>query len=316
MTQITISFIHRDNGQIAVVKLDNSATIQEAIDKLIENDFIISTLPDYTHYTLATKDFEYLVQRYQTLDDAKIKDGDILFVIPPAASGGVFVRSFREIQIVEAILDRNKSDYVNKQVLFAIFLYTDDDTHLSSYIRNNVRELHFMAGCQCLFFVIESPTSEWSADVRRELGELAKEHFGVLWERLDAKKFRPFDKTQAYNIGRRFGVTPKQFPCIVFFSELNTKNISIIEINEFIDYKEPNLDTEYTKFFRILFSVAAETTLYKPQKDWLSELSRLVSKEWQRTTKKNIALIESKELTITMIEVIGTIVKSFFTKNV
>jgi hypothetical protein len=93
-------------------------------------------------------------------------------------------------------------------VLFAVFLYTEEDALLASYMRKHVEDLHYMSGHQCMFFTIEKPASEWSKEVRRALGVLAGDYFDALWGRLGTDSFAPFNKKKAYEIGERFGVKP------------------------------------------------------------------------------------------------------------
>jgi len=68
-------------------------------------------------------------------------------VKPSRCFAGVPIRSFRDIQLIEAILHHKSiiqsCDYY---FLFAVFLYTDQDQPLASYIRQHLHELHEMAG--------------------------------------------------------------------------------------------------------------------------------------------------------------------------
>lgn len=231
-------------------------------------------------------------------------------VKPQRWFAGVPIRSFRDIQLIEAILNHSSVIY-HHHLLFAVFLYTAEDKHLASYVRKNVQELHKMSGLDCLFFIIEQPVGAWDVSLYKDLEGLAGKYFKSLWKRLGTDNFKPFDKTRAYKIGKHFSVAPKQFPCVVFFSNLKAKEVLVVEINDYIEINSEDIDMEYTKFFRVLFSVTQQIGTEGRAKR-LSRIAKVLPREWKKTTKKHVKPIESTELVKPIIETIGAIVKVFF----
>jgi hypothetical protein len=308
--KVTVTVTDQAGGKTVVAELPTGASMSRLVPALITK----MMLPSNVRYGIQHKQSGRLLQPNETLQSAGVRSGDTLRLLPDVtAGGGIPVRSFRDIQLVEAVLTHDKliKNMQSAPILFAIFLYTEEDENLAWYIRQHVRELHQMTGNQCWFFTIERPTKEWNLDIRCSLGELAEEYFNALWERLGVDNFKPFEKTQAYHIGERLGVTPKQFPCVAFFSGLRTRELVIVEINDFVDASLENVEEEYTRFFRILFSVSRQVTTDSKEK-WLSKFEKQLRKEWKDATRQEIKPIGSVEIATSLIETLGTIIASFF----
>ena len=114
---------------------------------------------------------------------------------------------------------------------------------LSEYIRTHVDSLSRMSFDRFLFFVIEKLTSELVGGFRKDLGDLFGIYSEQVWNRLGGSSVRPYSKNEAYEIGRRFGVKPNQFPCIVLFTDLTSKDVLVVEINDFIDIQSSKTNT-------------------------------------------------------------------------
>jgi len=84
MGEISVNFIHPTDGRILTVTLDETMTAQEVIGELLANDFV---LPFEEGYTLAVMGGE-IIRQDQTFDEAKIRDGDKIRIIPSASAGG------------------------------------------------------------------------------------------------------------------------------------------------------------------------------------------------------------------------------------
>lgn len=82
---VKVNFMHPIDGRILTVTMDNTMTAQEAIDELISNEFIN---PNPQGYNLAIKGGAQL-QSNQIFEDAGVKDGDTLRVIPATDAGMV-----------------------------------------------------------------------------------------------------------------------------------------------------------------------------------------------------------------------------------
>lgn len=308
------------DGSTRHTDLPDNVPIRELLIELVDTLSLNRIGPDgrLFGYRVHSKRLGRHLEDSETLASAEIPLNDhLVLIIDITAGGGLPVRSFKEIQLVDAVLNNDTLIHnLDGMLVFAVFLYTEEDERLASYIRDHVYELHQMSGHYCMFFVIEQPTPEWRQEARRSLEIVAGEHSRTLWDRLRTDSFQPFDKSQAYSIGRRFGVTPRQFPCIVLFAELKGQEVEVIEINEFVASDQESLDYEYTKFFRILFSVVEQivTQPYKasriPRDEYLVQIGKLLAREWQKVTKKEMKPIEPIRLPTLVIEVIGAVVKA------
>jgi len=106
--------------------------------------------------------------------------------------------------------------------LYGVFLYTDIDTEIRDFVKNNSEELDKLTGDWCEVFVLETTT----------------------------KLILPYpkpDKNEAYTIAEYLNILPNQFPCLVLLSpstDISTTERLIIPITEVSG-----------KFFREVFSV-------------------------------------------------------------
>lgn len=257
-------------------------------------------------------------------------------------NGNVSIRSLTDISSFIKLLIAES--YINEEALalhqsciFAVFLYTDEDFNLATYVRNHMIELHRMSGEQCIFFVIQKPTHKLVRAIQEDFGNWVTEYFKEIWkeETIDAEDpryyryleersmdlrdpkyaeyFEPFDKTQAYVIGEYFKVKQSQFPCIVFFSDLTSNRRFIVELNKFVQLnngQNSDISLEYTKFFRILFTVVQEAA-EKARDKRLLEIKRLLTKEWEASTQKPIDWGKSAKLAETGMGLVK-MVSSFF----
>ena len=96
MTDIKVYFMHPTDGRLITVTVDNSMTTQEAIGELISNDFIA---PNPQGYNLAIKGGDQL-RSDQSFDDARVKEGNVIRVIPVTdAGGGCMISSLGNLPI-------------------------------------------------------------------------------------------------------------------------------------------------------------------------------------------------------------------------
>ena len=304
---IRIAFTDYTGTRHADVTLNPALTAAEVIERLVTHGFLP---PLESGQVYALQFNSTTIQPNQTLKSISIQDGDTIIAgIMTRGGGGVFFRTFRDIQLIESVLNNGKAIKASdKYVLFAVFLYTELDKSLASYIREHIRELHEMSN-GCLFFVIEKPSPELQKDVKNYLGDLAGEYFDALWARLGTDNFQPYDKTIAYDIGNKLKIMSSQFPCVVFFTRLNSNQIAAIEINNFVDINADNIEDESTRFFRKLFSSASKVMQTSQENVRLKELLKLMYKG--NTKQKNVQP-DTIQLTSSVIEVIGTIIKTFF----
>ena len=150
-----LTLISKDtNKKIVIKELDSSLTAKDLLDRFAEN---INPSDDISD-VLIRKLTHYELQPYETLTSAEIEDDEILIAsVGFRGGGGILVRNFRDVQLVEGVLRQSRDifdpsmGYTNR--LFAVFLYTSEDEELTSYIRNHIRDLHEMSGSDCTFFL-------------------------------------------------------------------------------------------------------------------------------------------------------------------
>lgn len=302
-----ITIFSKETGKSVLVKeLDASLTPRE----------ITEHYADILTYHGQGGNFLRKLTRFEIDSDSPIETSDIqddeTIILLPAllAGGGVAIRDYKDIHLLKYIIEKSRSDnplyYETRErppALYAVILYTDQDKSLSSYIRENARELSAMSifsekdelyENDLLFFVIEKPSDEWRVEIEKDLGSLAGIYFDSVWERLEGDIYKPYDKTKSYEIARHFHVSLDQFPCVVFFTSLESYQIVVVEINKFISNLHPK-DEEYVKFFRMLFSKAQEAVLLGSDMA-LKNLSKMVNSEKQKNTSAKISpaqLLES-----------------------
>ena len=227
--KIQVTFSDITGSRHAEVTMKSSLTAEAAIQKLLSNNFLSQPEPGQV-YTIINSFNQKEIQPNQTFFEAGVQNGDTLIVgILTRGGGGIPIRSFRDVQLLEGVINNNKIlRDLNGWVFFALILYTEEDKVLSTYIREHILDIHEMSG-SCIFFVIEEPSTEWLTEAKRYLGTLTEIYFDTIWKRLGVDSYKPFDKSKAYEIARHFGIQPKQLPCIIFFTELSSQEIVIIQ---------------------------------------------------------------------------------------
>jgi hypothetical protein len=314
MAQLKVIIIDHTGARKTPVELPDDAPMRRLIPALVmKMGFPTTQGGQPLSYALDHRASGRRLHDEDTMTSAGVQADDELVLLPQVtAGGGVPIRSFEQIQLVEAVMrDGKLINAVDGRVLFAVFLYTDEDMSLASYVRHHIRELHEMSDWHCMFFVIEQPSSEWTTDVRQYLGSLADKYFDVIWERLGVDSFKPFDKVRAYEIARHFEVEPRQLPCIIFFTELKSSDVLVVEFNRFLDASQATA-TVYTDFFRGLFSYTRTAVSSGPDQA-LKELSELLRADSRRQGKKGNGSMELRKLAAPLIEVIAALVKAFLT---
>jgi hypothetical protein len=130
----------------------------------------------------------------------------------------------------------------------SVLLYTDEDIELAQYIRYNFFALDKMTGHHLNIYTIEQPT--------QVKGVLAHKYWKALLEQatysflhlMGWTRYKPYDKTQVYQIANILGMYPDVLPCIVLFGDLKSDEKIVVTITE-----------EIPQFFRRLSSVVLAT---------------------------------------------------------
>lgn len=305
MSQIKVTIVNGMGDQKFEVALPNSVPMNQLVPQLMSKLGITNS----GSFTLQHKATGNLIAFTDTLETKNIINGDILRLVQAPSAGGLPVRSYRDLQLVEAVL--NNDHLINSadgSLWFGVILYTDEDENLVRFVRLYFRELLEMSGDNCLFFIIEKPDEKWIPDIKEKLGSLGGKYFDALWERLGTETFQPFDRVKSYEIARQFNVKPSLLPCVILFTELKTREALPIAINSFIKTKKADND-EYTAFFRTLFSCVQSVST--KEKDALNELAKNITRERRKQMLKEVGSIEPTKLTTSLIEIIGTLIKAF-----
>ncbi|MCB9418933.1 MAG: hypothetical protein H6667_03970 [Ardenticatenaceae bacterium] len=298
------------------VKVDDQWTTNQLIAYLIRNHFIPPSF-DTNSYVLTQDNIDGVVEfdneffellPTTSLFERGIRDGDVLNLWKTGmGGGGIPYRSYREIQLVNAIIQENaRLDAFNHHTWFAIFLYTEEDRYLADYIRNHIIDLDEMSEPATLFFVLEKPTQEWNLRLKRLLGELGGPYFDHLWYRFGEDNFKPVDQSQAYSIARNFGVLPSDLPCIIIFERLDSENILPIKLANYLPLNSDEVD--FAQFFRILFS-----SLQRVSKDTDDALKKLNKELNIEIIRQQLPKIQSVRLPDkkTILDIIAFIAKLF-----
>jgi len=134
--------------------------------------------------------------------------------------------------------------------LYAFFLYTNEDRNIARYVREYFRELDRLSGNECLIFLIDKPPRTWEEEARtRDYWEEFTFRTRV-WEGF--KEVMPYDKSRAYEIAEFLGIQPSLIPCIVFFRNINEREIFVYPLDNSWS------DGRLTREFRELFSAIRE----------------------------------------------------------
>lgn len=304
MSQIRVTIIDSLEKHKYQVELPNNVPMNQLLPALLFQLGLDDSKPLILQHTATGS----LLIPTDTLETKNVKNGDTLRLAYMVTAGGLPVRSYRDLQLVEAVLNKDHLlSSADGKLWFGIILYTDEDKNLANFVRLHFRELHEMSGENCLFFVIEKPDDKWIPDVKEKLGSLAGKYLDALWDRLGTETFQPFDKTKSYEIARQFNVKPSQLPCVIFFTDLKTRESLPIPINNFVKFPKAEND-EYTLFFRTIFSCVQNVPA--KEEDALKKLAKNITLERRKKMLKAMGSIEPTKLTTSLIEIIGTIINA------
>lgn len=251
---------------------------------------------------------ELILGSNETLRSTGVKAHDALRIVQSAAAGGgIPIRSFQDIQLIDTALRQQELlRGLDGIVLFAVILYTNEDSKLVAYIHEHFSDLHFMSG-SCMFFVIEQPQPDLTVNIQSYLEQLTPETGGNVLKQLETVTYRPYDRSRAYEIAERFSVLPQQFPCIVFFSDLTSRRRLVIELGQFTS-KGEDAKISYSGVFRMLFSQATQTMDYEIDYR-LDELSKMLKAEQMKHGIRSFAKgVTLSAIGASFIEILRTLI--------
>ena len=230
-------------------------------------------------------DHTYELSKYRSYEafqgyfkDTDIANGDILtlYAIRTAGGGIPLYGSYENFQIITARLEHANNQLSNSYKMFAIFLYSEADKTISSFVREHFLELHFMAGANTVFFVVEQPKEEWMSSIKKDLQEKLGELSERIIRKIEAKQLKPITSELMYLIANRFGIKKKDLPCIVFFTEVESRKILHIPFDSLLDSPLNKADeNQILSMFRKLFD-AIDTVAEENQKSGLDELDKSI----------------------------------------
>lgn len=293
--QVRVAFTDRIGDKHADMTLSPDLTADQVVEHLKQADSLPFDLNPDQIYNLSLKRTNQAMTPDQTLRNIGITDGDTIIVDAERRGGrSAHIRSFREIQLLEAVLS-NRGLLEEWSGLYTLLLYTVLDKQVTHYVRAHLRELCEMSGGGCLFFVMESPVPQSQLETRERSSAY-----------LRADSFRPVKRIRAYELGQNLGVKPSQFPCAVVFSGLRKRSVLIVPIIHYVDVGSETPEEELTMFFEKLFS-SISAVVHESERNRLSELERLL-KGVSSPRIKYMEPLRLSKLALTVIEAITTIV--------
>jgi hypothetical protein len=277
--RLKVTVIDQAGGKTVTAELPGNAEMNRLLPALITK----MSLPSNIEYGIQHKQSGKQLQDSDTLISAGVRDGDTLRLLPCVMAGGfVPVRSINDILITDSILSRIESE---PPVIGAILLYTEWDVTLAEFIRDNIEEVDGLAGRHCNVFVIEEPTERWIAKNRESLKREVNENFEFLWKRLDWASSKPYDKSEAIEIARRFLIEPENLPAIIIFNSGNDKEYLLMSLNNILPDITDDVEQDYRRFFRKFFSLTSRASKY-PAEIRLTMLERMVNDTWKPRQKR------------------------------
>jgi len=138
------------------------------------------------------------------------------------------------------------------KTVYAFFLYTNEDKNIAHYVRKYFREIDKLSGCDCLIFLIDKPPKTWEEEARTR--EYWREFEFKTRMQNDFKEVMPHDRSRAYEIAEFLGLPPNYIPCIVFFRNINERELLIYPLDNSWS------DERLTRELRELFSYVREGT--------------------------------------------------------
>jgi uncharacterized protein YjbI with pentapeptide repeats len=105
----------------------------------------------------------------------------------------------------------------DKLITPGIILYTDEDTKLSIYIKENFESIDKLTGNWCTIFLLECPPLGWEKSKLYWL-EIFENKLYKKFQFLNLLKNKPYNKSEAYDIARKLQIDVKNLPCLVLLN--------------------------------------------------------------------------------------------------
>jgi hypothetical protein len=307
--ELTVTVEEVAGGRDITAELPGNVVMNRLLPALIE----AMNLSSDAEYDICHKQSGKKLQNNDTLIGIGVKDGDTLRLSNTFTAGGVVpIRSINDILITDSILSRIESE---PPIIGAILLYTEWDVTLAEFIRNDIDEVDELAGQHCNVFVIEEPTERWIAKNKDSLKREIRENFDFLWKRLDWASSKPYNKSEAIEIARRFLIEPEDLPAVILFNSGNDKDYLLISLNNILPDITDDVEQDYRRFFRKFFSLTSRASKY-PAEIRLTMLERMVNDTWKprQKMKNHQALRELARqisLEVSVTDIVKTVLSTF-----
>ncbi|MEA5536843.1 hypothetical protein [Crocosphaera sp. XPORK-15E] len=146
----------------------------------------------------------------------------------------------------ESFITHKNINNSSKNIIYGIFLYTDEDIDMIKYLRTNLESLDILSGDWSKIYILEMPEKDSIVWVNYWIKNFTYDFFKQWFPLLESTKTKPFDRNQSYNIARDLEIPFDQLPCLVLLpplTEISSQEKLIVPIKE--------ISKEY---FRSLFS--------------------------------------------------------------
>jgi hypothetical protein len=203
-----------------------------------------------------------------TLRDAGIEDGsDVILYVMHSTYNQYFPWPAPNAQALLCMLDIVTRDYIsNTPRLWGALLYTSEDVALAKYVREHFDDLNLLTGPLFGIFTVEKPVNPKAS--RRYWSQHLDERLFRVYRVMQWLSWKPYEKSECYEIARVLHIPPEQLPCLALFDDLN----------ETIVFPTPKLE-EYSPYFRRLFSLLAEAAGEASHDDYIEQ--RFAASRWR-----------------------------------
>ncbi|MGI8502133.1 MAG: pentapeptide repeat-containing protein [Hassallia sp.] len=146
----------------------------------------------------------------------------------------------------------------DKPLIPGIILYTDEDTKLSIYIKENFESLDKLTGDWCTIFLLERPPLGWEKS-RLYWKEIFENELYEKLQFLNLLRNKPYKKSEAYDIAKKLKIDVNNLPCLVLFNpyDLLNRNSSLDEY-ALVDKLVFRIKEVSAEYFRNLFFALEE----------------------------------------------------------
>lgn len=135
-------------------------------------------------------------------------------------------------------------------LLRVVMLYTEEDTELAAYVKENFNNLDKMSGKHIALYAIENYPAENMASGSSAASWL-QDALALITNLTSGERKTAFDKSTAYELADVLSVDITLFPCMVLFGSLEQSQKIVVRIL-------PSAAGDYKTFFRHFFALLRE----------------------------------------------------------